>query len=905
MAMKLRLPLYLVATLIVLLLPSMTAAEVPGVWFLNARLTGSDYVYLAVGGNDQQPPAAADEVKLSWRWVESNTDIPSYPDPDVEVVYRQSGSTGKRAQAWSVDAELTGFPVLAVGPGRELWLVADVDDAEGLAEASRWSVLLDAVEAAWRQSAPQLNQAERLGDLDIGRLGGCVVRSRPVPANLSLTEDAGWRPMTLTSHARPSRRGGYTYVQPNEPPRPDELRDVEVRRFQRWLERRNPDDCQGEAGYLILRLFPVPQDDVARLRSDHFLDVHWVDTQAVAMTDLAADPWRPGVRALAPLAPSTWNAAPTFLQPPTSFSPSGIDLCTLAGSAELCARDREVRSRLYTWAPEAPSPGLDDLQGSLLEACSERLGGATPCNDVDLWQRNLGRSLLTGFGGDLVLSEEPPILSRVGDDGTVSWLWQADPDAAAPTTEALFQLPDGAAVTLRLPDLDPQRDEPVATNDPGSVPAPIETPTTAGREWGLEGLGFSVEGDTLHLPGNLKVPLTWALSAVGAILLLLVVLFVLRGMRRRTNLDTTTMSRLRPDFEDPFPELTPAPQLSGTLPMLPAPTEPTELPEPPTPQLAVVADDAESPGPPTLPRFSVDLGPEQGIEDAFADSTSDETLDVTIADLPSARAAGRSAQESALRERLRQLERQHQQDQQRIDAMADQLQALEARLLHVAAVPPVAAVAEAAPPADEPSGDGPATALVLRRGLGRWIEHLWPILTEVALRAVPASDLESLLGVLPAPAQHEFRGSRATLRRFTEATGDPESLPLNTLCEVVAALQYLTEAFPREQLDPSTYKSLRQALSESMPGHGLPASFHELIIDLAAELDLEYQPAPYYNARLGHERYPFLESHCKALDLAARAGSALRTEAGTVVRLEPPFFSRDGERVCGVAWVFE
>ncbi len=368
--------------------------EPPGAWYLNARGTGSDFVYFTVGGDGRTPPASDQEVRLGWSWIEGDGGVDLYPDPGVRSRYRRSTHPSKKARAWRFRSEEAGFPAVAVGPGRELVLLAEA----GAPQAVRaWADLLDAVEAAYRQASPDVEPASRTAELVVRRLGSCPVRSRPAGAEVRPPE---WPALVLAGHAQPSLKGGYYHVDPSAVIR--QQADIRVRRFLRWVDAPRPRNCF--ANDRTLRLFPTPKQEPSL--PDHFLRIDRLDIREASFLDLAATPWLPGFRVTAP-APAVAPEAPVIVEVPAGDDGWEVDLCRFEGAAKLCAADLEQRRRLYTGI----SPGEP-----LIAACEESLravpgvAGLDDCRDPESWME-IADGFRVGYGGSLQLGQR--LTSRV------------------------------------------------------------------------------------------------------------------------------------------------------------------------------------------------------------------------------------------------------------------------------------------------------------------------------------------------------------------------------------------------------------------------------------------------------------------------------------------------------------
>ncbi len=405
--------------------------EPPGVWFLNAHGTGGDYVYFSVGGSAGLPPTQAREVLLGWSWNDAGTTIERYPGK-VPARYRPSHHSGKQPRQWRAEGWQAGVSRLGIGPGRELLLLGD--DEPSTALAMRWAEMLDSVEAAYRHSAPHLATRERHGLIEIGRIGRCVIKSLPVD------DDAqGWSTLLLAGHARPSRSGGYYYVDPYEGSRVPR-RTIEVQRFVRFLD--GPSDCGGSN--LNLSLIPTPREE--DFYPPYFLVWSDLDLRPLSLLDLEPTPRTPAVRTLARSQGAVREEINLARWP--SASGGDVDLCQAPFMKTLCLKDLRIREQLATSAVFNP-----EIANPLKEGCREifdRLGAVPsphPCTNPRVWRQSIG-IYRTGYTGDLVLREQPRLISRVSPTGEVQWLW---PGSQTASREIELPLDDGTRIGLGLP----------------------------------------------------------------------------------------------------------------------------------------------------------------------------------------------------------------------------------------------------------------------------------------------------------------------------------------------------------------------------------------------------------------------------------------------------------------------
>jgi hypothetical protein len=187
-----------------------------------------------------------------------------------------------------------------------------------------------------------------------------------------------------------------------------------------------------------------------------------------------------------------------------------------------------------------------------------------------------------------------------------------------------------------------------------------------------------------------------------------------------------------------------------------------------------------------------------------------------------------------------------------------------------------------------------------------------PVLARI-LDVGPDRYREALGPIKPAEAMHLqetglAEGTSPVLERFRRFL-EPADRP-GELGTLIAALQYLAEAWPREHLAAKQQNEFQESLTAALRDSSLPPRFHDLAEQLAAGAGLVYRPVPLYEARLGDERYDFIKQQAAAVSLEERVGGAVAgVESRTIVRLDRPFFfteSQSGKPIyrSGYAYVF-
>lgn len=229
-----------------------------------------------------------------------------------------------------------------------------------------------------------------------------------------------------------------------------------------------------------------------------------------------------------------------------------------------------------------------------------------------------------------------------------------------------------------------------------------------------------------------------------------------------------------------------------------------------------------------------------------------------------------------------------------------------------------------------------ADALEATSQLGCWIELLRGALQEAA-----GFDLDAVSAELAGPAGEEWRRARRVLegfaardapalRRLWKALGqddadptpceaeflagsgllaaappfaerlqrylEPFDLP-GRLGELTLALQYLTEAYPVEQLERGRRARLRRGLAEAVASVRLEEDFHRLVARIAAGIGLDYRPVPYYKSRLDESRHAFVRQQVSPISLTERVGFAAAADPSVIVRLSRPFFFQSSNQV--------
>lgn len=229
-----------------------------------------------------------------------------------------------------------------------------------------------------------------------------------------------------------------------------------------------------------------------------------------------------------------------------------------------------------------------------------------------------------------------------------------------------------------------------------------------------------------------------------------------------------------------------------------------------------------------------------------------------------------------------------------------------------------------------------AQALEAASQLGCWIELLRGALEEAA-----GTDLDAVPDGLAVPAGEEWRRARRTLEgfaardapafrrlgralreeavdpapeeaRFLAASGlldedppfaerlqrylEPFDHP-GRLGELTLALQYLTEAYPIEQLEIGRRTRLRRGLAEAVASVRLEEDFHHLVARIAAGIGLDYRPVPYYRSRLDESRHAFVRQQVSPISLTERVGFAAAADPSVIVRLARPFFFSSANHV--------
>lgn len=423
-----------VLALAVALTTAITAtAAPPGVWYFNTTVSdataGKDRVRVVVGGQWQRPPTDLESVHLAWGFLESDRQSDLYPENNLAVTgiwQLTGGGEGGEPRSWELTSD-AGFPRILWGPGWELWLEEQSQD-----DRWTWSDLLDAVEAAWRQTALGADE-DRLGLMPIGALGPCTVLSQAVTTGAP----DFWSEQTLPHHALASVPG-RPYAAPaapvaSPPPaRPAAGEAVRTHRFLRWLQ--PPQDGDECSGAHPLTLFTAP--------SGPLLSVPGATVLRSTFFDLDPDPniWFPSQRRYTPLAPPATNTTATSVQ-------ASSQLCDLPAFAPLCQHQEALRGRLYAW--DAP-PALEEEQTlveALTNACARVLGpvenpeATAYCTTPAPASSSRYR---VGYGGPWSLA---PGWEEIWDPATGKVRWQVPADAPE---EIELRLLDGSMSKIRV-----------------------------------------------------------------------------------------------------------------------------------------------------------------------------------------------------------------------------------------------------------------------------------------------------------------------------------------------------------------------------------------------------------------------------------------------------------------------
>ena len=454
----------------------------PAVFFLNARNTGRDFVYLSVGGSPHRPPTNLDQVVLGWSWNEAGTEIPSYPS-GVRLGSLPFDRLGeeKDARFWRTSATEASFPPLGIGPGQGLWLL------DGEHRAQTWAALLDAVEAAYRQTLIEPPPASD-GLATIGHLGSCPVHSLPMPGS-----DDTWRFLHLPGSARPSLTGGQYFVDPRQATGKTE--SITTQRYLRWVV--NPSNCLQNSN-LALRLFPIPGRGSA-----YFLEFTEVTVRRVGFFALDPEGFHPGVVRLAP----TQGPERTVLDLP----PAAADLCTYPDLGTMCQRDASRRRQIFTIAPEYG----EMLHGQTLTVACQGSLSAASCSDASVWGKKRGPFLME-YQGTLRLHEDPLLTSHL-IDGRPVWRLEGSESQAAAGGVLQLRLPGRDSLTLELVPPPPPSSRPDAE---GQTTPPSPSSALDPRAW---------------------VIATWPWWSVAAGFVVLVLLIGARRRRSALSVPATTL----------------------------------------------------------------------------------------------------------------------------------------------------------------------------------------------------------------------------------------------------------------------------------------------------------------------------------------------------------------------------
>ncbi len=845
------------------------AAEPPAVWFLNARGTGRDFVYLSVGGSAGRPPAAPEQVLLGWSWQETGSGVEIYPSP-TRFLPRPFDRPGKRAIVWRTSAAAASLPTIGIGPGHELWLVSEDDGAR------MWADLLDAVEAAFRQTLLETTAGSRDGVATIGRLGTCPLRSMPMPG-----EADGWRRLEMPGSARQSRTGGHYHVGARRDA--ETTQPVVTHRYLRWVA--DPSSCAGISG-LDLRLFPAPRQTASALGADYFLDISAVETRRLGFFDLDPHGFSPGVASAAD------ELTPVEV---TLDLPIGSDdLCARPEARALCQQDAFRRRQLYTVAPEQRQT---EVGQALIAACQAALPAGTTtadCTGREPWGEERG-IFLAEYRGDLLLHETPRLTSRFAGSAP-AWTLVADETQGEASLRLLLPGPQPATLALRVP-------SPANGVEPsGDVDMPL--PSRA------------------SLISRLADVWPWLAGAGTLILALVLAAYFGRRRREGRQIQVTHPSLPAADPDDRSLALA-APQ-AEEKPSRQGASEPatdsqveelhhrltaleaslsrfTESPaksvsEPDEDRLTGKLDELEE----RIDRIEhksqssinqlEDLivrmtGRLQELEKSARSSPS-RTSPVVVADLAQGLADRSDASMQGLRRSL-----------EVADPLAKWIEVLLATFGAMS------------------GGEAETVADNLPREAGKEWRRSSAWLRSFLQRDVPT--FRQLL------APEGDGDSQIDAESPTWATFMRESQLRNTasldswrayfcptdrtgrLDEVAQALQHLVEAYPIEHLDDNAAGRFYDRLTENLAAKGAEPRFHDLLHRLAAGLGYEYRPVRLYIASRDKADFSFLTEHCGTIDLTLRIGLMVSAPEDLVVRVPTVFLfdAQSGDRIRGRALV--
>ncbi len=860
--------LCLTTCLLLAALAAPAAGELPGVWFLAGGTDAGDQRRLVVGGDPQQPPAAEDEICLGWSWRDPGPDVELYPAA-------AAGTFGAPLAAWSLtaggetvapacrpNAAPAPFPRLGIGPADEVWLLAPAAPAASL-EPAPWADLLHAVEAAWRQST-----ASPLGAQTIGDLAGCAVRSLPVDLDTRLDR---WSPVERL--AAPASGATDPESDAGDAGR-DEL--IRTRRFWWWLESPAGSACTIAGGSGTLRLFPMPAEAAANAGgAEYFLTVAGVTGRRLPFSALDPDDWSPRLRRRLPSPAATGEPAatvPELAVPEIAIRPTPaqrqalldgtLDLCTVEGLAESCARNAQARRQLYTAIErDAEIPWPEDRLRRTREACRAALASlpdpAAACTTRDLWQQPIAGALVAGFRGEIPLAERPAIRDTWHDGGVAWQLDGADLQQARSATPFLeLELLDGSRLAIPIRAL---------LDDPAGGMAPWQ--------WWLLGAGAAL-----------------GLAALTSMLL---------ARRRPRAAGAPTPQELASLVEDAVER-----RLTRAAPPAPASPAPDQ-----TAPIGIESRQLQD-----LTRRLV----EEAVEARLAElgrrtgghqaRLRDAAQELTRQLEESSAALAGELRES-LRHEAQSLIQGLSQDLAAGDSPVQRLRRELGELPEAEGRPVTAAVAALAglgdwierlwPVLKEVAGGDLAS---IPQGLSGPAIDEWQRATRTleAFRrdAAVFSRLVSAPGDRhPDPAADAFldgaglsaagRPVAERLKRYLEPFDH-----IGCLGEVTLALQYLVEAFPIEQLSRHQRARFRRELAAAQRAAGQEEDFHLLIARTAEGIGLRYRAVRYYKSRTDQSEHAFVRQQVTPISLSERVGFRATTDKATIVRLERPFFDQ-------------
>ena len=879
-------------------------AEVPGVWYFNLA-DDKDRVRIVVGGTSSSPPKDLSDVHLAWGLYEQNrkdTDL-MMPSEVVEVSSQwllSSSPAVKQPLLWNGDDASVEHPRFLAGPGGELWVEEESTEWG-------WSQVLDALEAAWRQTS--LDGAARMDLIEIGTFGRCKVISRAVPDLGDDMPDA-WVPDRALSA---SSLGNEPYASRSTQAVAQGIGEsVRFHQFQRWLVPNSGIGCVPSED-AEFRAFAARGEALLTLSSG----IRGVDLSEV---DPAGD-WDPGRRAL--LSDAVRNGLASLSVDRKTIGENAKDLCSIAELSSACETRALRRAQAYVWSENPSSENLKELARLLAKNCSKALG--TPCDlaSPQGWGSSFAHYLTHSLGP----VESGVVTETWTGDSSVAWELTALGDQLPGTV----QLPGGHSLTLstegaQVSDSSTDQVQLLLLGAIGGLAALVCVVVI--RKWIVRGEAREsgpVGGGSdevfpeglRHGPPAVDARADPTIAVIG-------------------DCDEVISNEVGMDHKEEDEQSGSEDQNSLLQELEGLSSEVAEIDE----RLGGMErrlDELEK----IIPTIDSYHAAKESVDSrlGLVEASMDRQLQVS----PIAGAGGSSADAGPLARLLTDNPSllatlkilAEQVPPEAIAALTDEgrtfasRQSLEREKKKITEV--FNSLTQELEIAPSNLRVPVSASLEACSRLGYWIQYFWP-----ALDASLDHGLKGVVDGLPAPARQEWLNARKRLtyfslvearlfRRLADGRADrtePSIVEGNVLMSLqgqeaenfierlrkyfcfagdagrfgalVTSLQYVLEAFTVEHLKKEERAKLHQRLRAAQEEAGLSLDVHQMLERLAEGIGLEYVPVRYYTNAEAPEYRKIIKDRMSAIDLSERIGFDVRTAHGTVVRLHQPFlFEKD------------